>query len=61
MPVRLRLTDESGKRIMVKTENGIQGENNFMLNDLSSLNPGIYFLEIFYGSKASKFKLVKPN
>ena len=57
--VLLFLFDVNGRLIKQQTFNGIEGDNNFTLNNLSSLPPGNYFLKIISGNEEYKEKLVK--
>ncbi len=58
-PVQVRLTDISGKVVVTRNENCVRGINTFILEQLNTLQPGTYILQIISTDGSRQQELVK--
>ena len=59
--VELRLTDITGRTVMTRNENCVQGTTTVILNNLSGLREGTYLLQVITPGSSREQKLVKRN
>ena len=55
----MRLMDDAGKQIVVKTINVSRGNNNIVLDQMVSLPKGVYFVQVIMNNNLYNEKLMK--
>lgn len=60
-PVQLRLTDITGRIVLTRNENCVQGTNTVILNNLSTLRAGTYLLQVITAGGSQEQKIVKSS
>ncbi|MCX6285633.1 MAG: S8 family serine peptidase [Bacteroidetes bacterium] len=57
--IKLALLDQTGRLLMKRIAQGMQGQNGITLEKFSGLSPGIYFLQISCDTFTGTWKMVK--
>jgi len=57
----LRLVDNLGKSVMVKTQRVVRGSNTMQLSGLSRYSNGVYSLQLFINDEAVTQKIILAN
>jgi hypothetical protein len=60
-PVRMELTDLTGRLVLNKTITCLEGTNDILVPQLEKLNRGTYFLQFISNDATQRVKLVKAN
>jgi hypothetical protein len=56
---QMKLIDNSGRQIMLKTFNLNSGNNSLLIDNLGSLSKGVYFVQLVVGGSTYNEKLIK--
>jgi len=55
----MRLMDDAGKQIVIKSFNVSRGNNNIVLDQMVSLPKGVYFVQVIMNNNLYNEKLMK--